>query len=78
MLLLVISLPVLDHWNGTLQGPVAPGTAQSEDNEQQIAQDNDLMHAVDAAINPSETSPVRAYHLSDQSHPRQKARQDAN
>lgn len=78
VLLLVISLPVLDHRNKTLPRPVTPGTAQNEDNEQQIAQDNDLMHAVDAAINPNETSPVHTYHLSDQSHSRQKARLDEN
>ena len=45
---------------------------------QQIAQDNALMQAVDTALNSDDAAPARAYHLSDRSQRRQKARLDEN
>jgi predicted anti-sigma-YlaC factor YlaD len=44
--------------------------APQEDSEAQIAQDNELLKAVNAAINPDEMSPLKEYDLSGRPHPR--------
>jgi len=45
-----------------------------EDSEAQIAQDNELLKAVNAAINPDEISPLMEYDLSERPHPRHRHR----
>lgn len=45
-----------------------------EDSEAQIAQDNELLRAVNAAINPEVVSPFQEYDLSDRPHPRHRQR----
>ena len=47
------------HRNAAVVAPAA-----QEDSEAQIAQDNELLKAVDAAINPREISPLKEYDLS--------------
>jgi predicted anti-sigma-YlaC factor YlaD len=48
--------------------------APQEDSEAQIAQDNELLKAVNAAINPDEMSPLKEYDLSGRPHPRPRRR----
>jgi hypothetical protein len=48
--------------------------APQEDSEAQIAQDNELLKAVNAAINPDEMSPFKEYDLSGRPHPRHRHR----
>lgn len=45
-----------------------------EDSETQIAQDNELLKAVNAAINPDEMSPLKEYDLFGRPHPRHRHR----
>jgi hypothetical protein len=62
--LAVMAVAILHH-----HGPAAPlnhGTAnvlQPADTEAQIAQDNQLLQAVNAAISPDEESPIDQYKL---------------
>lgn len=58
--------------------PVQPVPVQESDSAQQIAQDNALMQEVDTAINTDEASSMHAYHLTDQSPMRRKARLNDN
>jgi hypothetical protein len=48
-----------------------------EDSEAQIAQDNDLLRSVNAALSTAEASPVREYHLSDGPHSPLRTRPEA-
>ena len=52
----------------------APPAARTEDSEAQITQDNELMEAVNAAINPNEASTLNGYDLLEGAHPRRTAR----
>jgi anti-sigma factor RsiW len=61
----VIGLPAWNHYRNESAHPVAVSVAPQEDSEAQIAQDNELLQAVDAALNAPEESPVRHYHLSE-------------
>jgi hypothetical protein len=47
--------------------------AQPVDSEAQIAQDNQLLQAIDAAISPDEESPIDEYNLSARPHSHLKA-----
>jgi hypothetical protein len=55
------------HHNAAMVDP-------EEDSEAQIAQDNELLKAVNAAINPREMSPLKEYDFSGRPHPRHKHR----
>lgn len=61
-------------------GPAAPPSqatanlSQPADTEAQIAQDNQLLQAVNAAISPDEESPISEYKLFQTPHPHMKAR----
>lgn len=73
-LLLAIGLPMWNH-NHRSDLNLAPVPASlPEDSQAQIAQDNDLLREVNAALNQAEESPLNEYHLSDRPHPRRKAR----
>lgn len=78
LLLLVLVSPVLQHPARESSRPNPAPTRQEAESDQQIAQDNALMQAVDTAMNSDDAAPVRAYHLSDRSQKRQKARLDEN
>jgi anti-sigma factor RsiW len=68
---------VLPVWRTHHQPPVGsmtPATAQQQETEEQIAQDDQLMREVDAAINANEESPLGAYSSSKEPHPRQEDR----
>jgi ferric-dicitrate binding protein FerR (iron transport regulator) len=70
--LLLLALPV---WNrNQLPVPVGSvvGTPAAGDSEAQIAEDNDLLKSVDAALNTNDASPIAEYDLIEQ--PRSHAR----
>ena len=75
-LIVAVALPfVWHHDNGpAVAANVTPRSPQLEENAAQIAADNDLMRAVDAAINPGDEMPMVAIHHGNKAHPRQKAR----
>lgn len=78
LLLLVLVTPVMQHRTRESSRPAPALARQEAESEQQIAQDNALMQAVDTALNSDDAAPARAYHLSDRSQRRQKARLDEN
>lgn len=71
--LAVMAIAVLRH-----HGPAAPPTqatanlSHPADTEAQIAQDNQLLEAVNAAISPDEESPIAEYKLFQMRHPHMK------
>jgi hypothetical protein len=71
--LLALAIPV-----GREAGMFGPNhgstVAPQEDSEAQIAQDNELLKAVNAAINPEEMSPLKEYDLFGRPHPRHRHR----
>ena len=75
-LLLVIGIPVWnrEHRPVVEQNPAAAST--SGDSEAQIAEDNNLLKSIDAALNASEASPVSEYHLSEEPRVHRKTRPD--
>jgi hypothetical protein len=76
-LLLVIGIPVWNHEHNQTSDqpvPVAQNSTQA-DSEVQIAQDNDLLRSVDAALSTNDESPISEYHLAVKPHSRTKARQ---
>jgi len=72
--LLFIALPVWnrgphsDPYSGVIQNPA------TEDSETQIAQDNDLLKSIDAALSAGDASPVAEYGLVEQPHAHPKAK----
>ena len=74
--LLMIGIPLWQREHSIVveSGPAV--IVASEDSELRIAQDNELLKSVYAAINVDEESPVSEYHLSERSHVRAKARMD--
>ena len=73
-ILLTIDTPV---WRHNRVDPVhqpVPVAAETQDTDEQIAQDNELLQAVNEAINPQDASPVNEYKLLDRPHPRHKQR----
>lgn len=74
-LLLVIGVPVWNReHNQVSEQPVAQSAATG-DSEAQIAQDNDLLRSVDAALSTNDESPISEYHLAVKPHSHMKARQ---
>jgi hypothetical protein len=77
-LLLVIGVPVWNREHNQISDQPVQHVAQSAapgDSEAQIAQDNDLLRSVDAALSTSDESPISEYHLAVKSHSHMKARQ---
>jgi hypothetical protein len=71
---LLLALPV---WNRSqLPAPVSSAVAAptAGDSEAQIAEDNDLLKSVDAALNTNDASPIAEYDLIEQPHSHSKAR----
>ena len=72
--LLLLALPV---WNrNQLPVPVssAVATPAAGDTEAQIAEDNDLLKSVDAALSTNDASPIAEYGLIDRPHSHSRAR----
>ena len=67
-LLVAIGLPVWHHHQDVASNHPAPQVSTQEETEAQIVQDNDLLRAVNVALNQSEQSPIREYHLSEAPH----------
>jgi hypothetical protein len=74
VLVAAIAVPVWRMHNQPPVGSMTPATAQPQETEAQIAQDNQLLREVDAAINSDEESPLGAYSSSKRPHPRQSTR----
>jgi hypothetical protein len=51
------------HWPAPLQNQAISVQPQVVDTEAQIAQDNQLLQAVNAAISPDEESPIDEYKI---------------
>jgi hypothetical protein len=71
--LLAIAIPV-GREAGMFGANHGTTVAQQEESEAQIAQDNELLKAVNAAINPDEMSPLKEYDLFGRPHPRHRRR----
>lgn len=71
--LLVMALSVWHHRPepASRQANIVP--SQPTDSEAQIAQDNQLLQAVNAAISPDEASPIEEYKILESPHPSPKA-----
>ncbi|WP_420238952.1 hypothetical protein ACOBR2_04980 [Telmatobacter bradus] len=76
LLIAAVVAPLMWHYdNGKMvAGNVRPQSPQAAETEAQIAADNDLMRAVNVAINPGNEMPLGEFHHRNRSHPRQKAR----
>lgn len=79
LLLIAIATPLWYEVDHSLKSPAsfnqgAPAVERTEDSEAQIAQDNELMEAVNVAMNPNETSALNEYDLFGGTHPRRTAR----
>lgn len=74
-LALLVAVAVAGVWRSISFAPSRNNVVQSQpaDSEAQIAQDNQLLQAVDAAISPDELSPVIEYDLAQSPHPHGKA-----
>jgi hypothetical protein len=71
---LAIGVPVWNY-DHRLSPHLSSSTAKTpEDTEAQIAQDNDLLRSVDAALSAPEASPLNEYNLSNGPHTRLKPR----
>ena len=61
------------HYRAQLNPSQANAVQPQADSAEQIAQDNQLMQAVDAAISPDEASPIEEYKIVESPHPYPKA-----
>jgi hypothetical protein len=64
-LVVAIGLPVWHHHQDVASNHPTRQVSTQEETGAQIAQDNDLLRAVNVALNQGEESPVREYHLSE-------------
>jgi hypothetical protein len=71
--LLVMALGVWHHRTETAPKQANTAHSQPADSEAQIAQDNQLLQAVNAAIGPDEASPIDEYKILEGPHPSPKA-----
>jgi hypothetical protein len=71
---LAIGVPVWNHDRHVSPKYNAESVSAPQDTEAQIAQDNDLMRSVDAALSAQETSPLNEYNLSKRSQTRETSR----
>jgi hypothetical protein len=74
VLLLAIAPPVWRTLNRPTASQMPSPTVQTETSEAQIAEDNQLLHDVDTAINTGEAAPLEEFTRPDRPHPHQKAR----
>ncbi len=74
LLLLMVGVPRWNRDNHNSGSQVAPVNSPQANTEAEIAQDNDLLRAVDAAINPDEASSINQYHFMESHHSQLKAR----
>jgi hypothetical protein len=72
LLALVVPLWHPAHWFAPIHS--AAVVAPPEDSQEQIAQDNELLKAVDAAIHPNEILPLKQVGLLERPHPRHRQR----
>lgn len=76
-ILLALAIPAWRHQHApaNLEAPnAAAANTGDQDTEAQIAEDNELMRSVDAALSTSEKMPVPEYYLLSRPHPRQQIR----
>jgi hypothetical protein len=71
--LVVLAFGVWHHRPDTAPRQANSVPSQPTDSEAQIAQDNQLLQAVNAAISPDEASPIEEYKILESSHPYPKA-----
>jgi hypothetical protein len=69
-----IGLPAWLHEREVIVRNIPHTVETAEDTEAQIAQDNDLLKSINAALSEDDVSPMKEYHLSDQPQPRRRAR----
>ena len=74
---LLLRIPLINHGTFSPAGSSAAAVAGTQDTEAQIAQDNELLRSVDAALNTDEASPLSEYHLSNGPQVRGQARQES-
>lgn len=73
-LMLGVGFEVVHHEQGGRSGSVSTASAPQEDSAAQIAQDNQLLMAVDVAIRSDDRSPVQEYGLAPETNSRARAR----
>jgi hypothetical protein len=76
VVLLLIGASVWNHNPAVVPENPAVALVQA-DSETQIAEDNDLLKSINAALSESEASPVQQYGLSDQPRPHRRARRES-
>jgi hypothetical protein len=77
LLLVAAATPLLWHHDRRVNTTAQPEQAtavQPEESESKIAEDNALLAAVDAAVNPAEDSPLSELRFTSTPNPREKAR----
>ena len=73
-IVLLAGVPMWNHSHHSTQNVATLLAPQQQDTEAQIAQDNELLRSVNAAINQSDASPYTEYHLAEGPHPLRKNR----
>lgn len=74
ILAVAVGIPVWHYEHSLSANKESDNVPEVQDSQAQIAQDNELMQAVNAAISPQEASPVDEYGLSESSKAHLKAR----
>ncbi len=74
ILAVAVAIPVWHHEHSLAVGQGDTDQLQTQDSQAQIAQDNELMQAVNAANSPQEESPIDEYGLSESPKTHLKAR----
>lgn len=72
--LLLLAVPVWNRNQPRVLVSSAVATPAAGDSEAQIAEDNDLLKSVDAALNANDASPIAEYDLIERPHSHSKAR----
>lgn len=71
--LIIMAVAVLHHRSAAPPSQAIAPVAQPADSEAQIAQDNQLLQAVNAAISPDEESPIVEYKIMESPNPHARA-----
>jgi hypothetical protein len=73
VVLLAMAIAIWHHGLSTPANRADTAQSQPADSQAQIAEDNELMRAVDAAISPDEESPIDEYNILESRHSRSRA-----
>jgi len=76
IVLLAAGVQGWNHRRGSHQNAVSAPASTPADSEEQIAQDNQLLHSVDIALSEGDEPPIRGYHLSEGPHSSLKVRSE--